>query len=124
MMNYHEIKVGEKTLKLRVRMRDHAELDKSCGGAFLAALTDEDTMGGKPWELLGSLLHVALRPFEAEHGKYTRAQVDDLMDEMVDEGWTIEDAAGCLMKTAAVSGFFPREAAAAILTDKITENPA
>lgn len=122
MMQYHEIKVGEKTLKLRIRMRDHAELDKACGG-FLACLTDEKIMGERTWGLLGNMLHVALRPYEAEHGKHTREMVDNLMDEMVDDGWTVEEAAECIMRTAAVSGFFPKAAAEAIMRGKQGETP-
>ena len=121
-MNYHEITVDGKTIKLRIRMRDHAELDKACGGAFLSALTNEETIASKAWELLGNVLHVAVRAYENENGKYTRAQIDDLMDKMVDEGATMEEAAECIMKTAAVSGFFPKPVAEAILSGRMQEN--
>lgn len=113
MNSYFEIHVGEKVLKLRIRMRDHAELDKLCGGAYLKTISDEETMGERVWEILGHSLYIGLKAYE-ENGAWTRAQVDDLMDQLVDEGWMIDNALSAIMHIAAVSGFFPKSAAEAI----------
>lgn len=125
MMGYHEITVGGKNYKLRVRMRDHAELDKVFGGGFLDALVDEKRLGGNAWEMLGDLMHIALRPYEVEHGKFTRDQVDELLDACISDGWALDDAVNCIMKIAAVSGFFPKKVAADIMkpTPDAMEDP-
>lgn len=123
MLNYHELTVNGKVYKLRVRMRDHAELDKAFGGSFLGAISDEEKMGVNAWSMLGDLLNIALRWNEAENGKFTRAQVDDLLDNMIDDGCAMDDAVDCILKTAAVSGFFPRKVAEDIMQAKPGETP-
>lgn len=121
MMGYYEITVGGKQYKLRVRMRDHAELNKAFGGSFLQALTDEKSMSMEAWQKLGDLLHVALRAYEIDNGKFTRDQVNDLIDACINEGWAMDDAIDCIMKIAAVSGFFPKRVAEDIMRSNLRD---
>jgi hypothetical protein len=120
-MKYHEMKFGVMELKLRIRMRDHAELDKLSGGDFFATLTDEKIFVSKAFKVLGDCMFVGMRSFEKENGKFSRAQVDDMIDGMIDEGYDIDQAVNDVMCIAAVSGFFPKEVAEAILSGKIIE---
>lgn len=121
-MKFHEMKFGVMELKLRIRMRDHAELDKLSGGDFFATLTDEKTFASKAFKVLGDAMFVGMRAFEKENGKFSRAQVDDMIDEMIDEGYDVEKAINDVMCIAAVSGFFPNEVAEAILRGDMIED--
>lgn len=48
---------------------------------------------------------MATKPF-AENGKWNAAQVDDLIDEMVDNGWMSDDAVDCVLRVSEASVFF------------------
>lgn len=120
-MKYYEMQVGVLDLKLRIRMRDHAELDKLSGGDFFATLTDEATFASKAYKVLGDMMWVGMRAFEQDNGKFSRSQVDDMLDGMIDGGYDVENAVEDVMKIAAVSGFFPKDVAEAILTGKVLE---
>ena len=121
-MKFHEMRFGVMELKLRIRMRDHAELDKLSGGDFFAALTDEKTFASKAFKMLGDTMFIGMRAFEKENGKFSRAQVDDMIDGMIDEGYDIDQAINDVMCIAAVSGFFPKEVAEAILSGEMIED--
>lgn len=121
-MKYHEMKVGVLDLRLRIRMRDHAELDKISGGNFFATLTDEQTFAANALKVLGDVMWIGMRAFESHNGKFSRAQVDDMIDGMIDEGYDIEHAVEDVMQIAAVSGFFPRDVAEAIRSGRMIED--
>ena len=121
-MRYHEMKIGVLDLKLRIRMRDHAELDKISGGDFFATLTDEKTFANKAFKVLGDCMWIGSRWAEHDNGKFSRAQMDDMIDGMIDEGYDVESAVNDVMCIAAVSGFFPRDVAEAILSGQLIED--
>ena len=97
-MKFYELKAGEKTYRIRIRMQDHAELDTLAGGSFAEAFSGNSD----PWQVLKAAIvagcHAAgdLKPSDA----------DGVIDALVDDGLACEDAVALVMEIGTVSGFF------------------
>lgn len=100
-MRYYNLPVGEKTLRVRVRMRDHEELDQLCGGSFMEAFAQTGDM----WRVLKAMLAAGCHAAD----DYKPAQVDDIIDELIDEGKSAEDAGAIILEIGTVSGFFTEQ---------------
>lgn len=106
-MNHHQMVFEDKTYKLRIRTRDHADLTIRLGESFLTMFSDQ-SKALDIFKTLPPLLFVAMKPFENENGKHTMDDINDLIDRMVDAGWSIEQFVELEMAIGEVSGFFPR----------------
>lgn len=108
-MKYHSITVGDKVLKLRITARGQIELEKTLGVGMLKAMQDEDRLLNSA-EFVGHVLFVALKPFAQEQGRYDMDACYGLYDQMVDEGYTLQEFADMLTDICVESGLFPRAA--------------
>lgn len=122
MLNYTEVKLGEKLLRIRIRMRDHAELDKLCDGDFFKALYDEEQGVLDIWRMLKNMLYVGSRAFAEQNGELSMEDIGDLLDAAVDSGWDVSQAAQCMFDICKDCGFFPRQPD--MDTERLPKDPA
>jgi hypothetical protein len=109
-MDHYRLEFEDKTFKLRIRTRDHAELGKMLGDSVIGILGDQNK-AMDVFAYLPAILYVSLKPFAGEHGKYSYEGTCDLIDRMVDAGWSTEQFVELVTKIAEVTGFFPKDAA-------------
>lgn len=107
-MKYYSLNVGEKEIKLRITARYHAELDKLMGGKFLKVMQDEDTLLNA-MEVAEKVIFVGAKGIEQDDKvEYSHAACNEIIDELVDEGWSSEDFILLIVNVGEVSGFLPR----------------
>lgn len=108
-MKYYSLNVGDKEIKLRITARYHAELDKLMGGKFLKVMQDEDTLLNA-MEVAEKVIFVGAKGIEQnDKVEYTHAACNEIIDELVDEGWSTDDFISLIVKVGEVSGFLPRD---------------
>ncbi len=106
-MNHYQLVFEDKTYKLRIRTRDHADLSIRLGESFMTMFSDQ-TKAMDIFKTLPHLLYVAMKPFEKENGKHSIDEIYDLIDRMVDAGWSYEQFFELEMAIGEASGFFPK----------------
>lgn len=127
-MKYYSLQVGEKEIKLRITARYHAELDKMLGGKFLKIMQDNDTLLNA-MDMAEKIIFIGAKGIEQD-GKvvYTHDAINNIIDELVDEGWSTEDFIALIVNVGEVSGFLPRgsneKAAEMIKTQTVEETEA
>lgn len=117
-MDHYRLEFEDKTFKLRIRTRDHAELSKLLGDSVIGILADQNK-AMDVFAYLPAILYVSLKPFAGEHGKYSYEGTCDMIDRMVDAGWSTEQFVELVTKIAEVTGFFPKDAAKNISQEMI-----
>lgn len=109
MSNYYELDVGGHTLKLAIRARDHADLQKALGGkTLLEAVFDSKTMGD-PLDVFAKVLRIASRKHEDENGKIDSDAAYDIYDQLIDDGKNVNDVVNILIGIGEMAGFFTPE---------------
>lgn len=106
-MNHFLLKIGDEELKLRIRTKSHAEIKMRLGESFFKTFQDE-SKAMDVFEHLPPVLHAALQAFPDENGKYTYDDTCNLVDRLVDEGYTFEQLFELEMNILEASGFFPK----------------
>ena len=101
-MKYYTLTIAEKEYRVRIRMQDHAELDQLSGGNFL----DKFGESVDSWSVLKAMLVAGCHAA----GDYKPNEVDAMIDAMIDDEKTSDDAALIIMEIGTVSGFFTRKA--------------
>lgn len=108
MSNYFELKAGGRELKLVIKSRDHATLDKALQGKNIVECLSESRYSGDPMKLFVKMVPAASRFYEKENGgRITEDDAMDLYDAMIDEGKRQGDIMEVVMGIGEVSGFFP-----------------
>ena len=120
-MDHYRLEFEDKTFKLRIRTRDHAELSKLLGDSVIGILGNQNK-AMDVFAYLPAILYVSLKPFSGEHGKYSYEGTCDLIDRMVDAGWSTEQFVELVTKIAEVTGFFPKDAAKNIPQEMIDQS--
>jgi len=105
-MKHYNIRIDEKEYKIRIRTRDHETLDNLLGGNFLQVVSDEKQMMDA-MRIAHVMLYVGLR-WDPENGQHTLDECGDLIDCLVDQGYSTEDFAKMVIEIGKVSGFFPQ----------------
>lgn len=113
-MNYYSLEINGNEYKLRITSRLHAELDMkfSGNGGFMAALSDSDTMMNQN-AIFKKLIPTALKPFTDN----PKLDADEAYDQLVDDGWKIEEFMALTMGVAEVSGFLTEGTEADLRTE-------
>lgn len=107
-MKYYSLTVGDKEIKLRITARHHAELDQLLGGKFLKVMQDNDTLLNA-MDVAEKIIFVGAKGIEQENKvEYTHAACNQVIDELVDDGWSTEDFIKLIVKVGEVSGFLPQ----------------
>jgi hypothetical protein len=115
-MKHHQFEFEGKIYKLRIRAKDHADLNIRLGDTFLSMFSDEKK-ALDIFKTLPALLNVAMKPFENENGKHSMDDIYALVDRMVDAGWSTEQFVELEMAIAEASGFFPEGTVAQMKTE-------
>lgn len=109
-MKYFSLNVGDLEIKLRITARYHAELDKLMGGKFLKIMQDNDTLLNA-MDVAEKLIYIGAKGIEQDNKvEYTHAACEQIIDELVDEGWSTEDFIKLIVNVGEVSGFLPQGA--------------
>ena len=112
-MNFHLLRFEEQDLKLRIRTKDGAELEKLLGGPILGLLSNEQRVLSIMQDV-PAMLFIALKPFAQEHGNYSYDDACELVDRMVDAGWSLEQFVELVIQIFEVSGLIPKGAVSAM----------
>lgn len=114
---YHEFQVGNKSVRLRIKARQAAQLEKVLGGSPLSIFIKLSEHADDTAKLLDNMpsvetyaiiLNAALQAYE--HG-YDMNKTYDLIDEFIEEGHSVMELMNVVSEVLRVSGYMPQEEA-------------
>ena len=112
---YYEFEVGNKSLRLRIKARQAAGLEKVLGGSPLSIFIKLSEHADDTAKLLDNMpsvetyaiiLNAALQAYE--HG-YDMNATYDLIDEFIEEGHSVMELMNVVSEVLRVSGYMPKE---------------
>ena len=112
---YYEFQVGNKSVRLRIKARQAAGLEKVLGGSPLSIFIKLSEHADDTAKLLDNMpsvetyaiiLNAALQAYE--HG-YDMNKTYDLIDEFIEEGHSVMELMNVVSEVLRVSGYMPQE---------------
>ena len=112
---FYEFEVGNKSVRLRIKARQAASLEKALGCSPLALFIRLSEHADDTAELLEHLpsidtyaliLNAALQSYE--HG-YDMNKTYDLIDDFIEEGHSVMELMNVVSEVLRVSGYMPQE---------------